>query len=87
VFDYAVTLVREQHSDFGPALATEKLGERDELRVSRETSRSWMVDFGCRASSAGRFISRGCDASPMVNWYRSALVRGFISSTAKCLAN
>ncbi|MGO6930107.1 ISNCY family transposase, partial [Rhizobium ruizarguesonis] len=32
--------------DFGPTLAAEKLAERDGLRVSRETLRSWMVDAG-----------------------------------------
>ncbi|KAA1185243.1 ISNCY family transposase [Rhizobium tropici] len=46
VRDYAVTLVRERYADFGPTLATEKLAERDGLRVSRETVRSWMVDAG-----------------------------------------
>jgi transposase len=46
VREYAVTLVRERYADFGPTLATEKLTERDGLRVSRETVRGWMV--GCR---------------------------------------
>ncbi|CVI63241.1 ISNCY family transposase (plasmid) [Agrobacterium leguminum] len=46
VRDYAVTLVRERYVDFGPTLAAEKLAERDGLRVSRETLRSWMVDAG-----------------------------------------
>lgn len=46
VRDYAVTLVRERYADFGPTLATEKLAERDGLRVSRETLRGWMVDAG-----------------------------------------
>ncbi|PYE43141.1 winged helix-turn helix protein [Rhizobium sp. PP-F2F-G20b] len=46
VRDYAMTLVRERYADFGPTLATEKLAERDGLRVSRETVRSWMVDAG-----------------------------------------
>lgn len=44
--DYAMTLVRERYADFGPTLATEKLTERDGLRVSRETVRGWMVDAG-----------------------------------------
>lgn len=44
--DYAVTLVRERYADFGPTLASEKLAERDGLRVSRETVRRWMVDAG-----------------------------------------
>lgn len=46
VRDYAVTLVRERYADFGPTLASEKLAERDGLRVSRETVRGWMVDAG-----------------------------------------
>jgi len=46
VRDYAVTLVRERYADFGPTLAAEKLAERDGLRVSRETLRSWMADVG-----------------------------------------
>ncbi|PZM11346.1 ISNCY family transposase [Rhizobium tubonense] len=46
VRDYAVAIVRERYADFGPTLAAEKLGERDGLRVSRETLRSWMVDAG-----------------------------------------
>jgi hypothetical protein len=46
VRDYAVTLVRERYADFGPTLAAEKLAERDGLRVSRETLRSWMADAG-----------------------------------------
>jgi transposase len=46
VRDYAMTLVRERYADFGPTLATEKLAERDGLRVSRETVRSWMTDAG-----------------------------------------
>jgi len=46
VRDYAVALVRERYVDFGPTLATEKLAEREGLRVSRETLRSWMVDAG-----------------------------------------
>uniref|UniRef100_UPI000B34DC61 ISNCY family transposase n=1 Tax=Rhizobium sullae TaxID=50338 RepID=UPI000B34DC61 len=35
-----------RYADFGPTLAAEKLAERDGLRVSRETLRSWMVDAG-----------------------------------------
>lgn len=46
VRDYAMTLVRECYADFGPTLAAEKLAERDGLRVSRETVRSWMADAG-----------------------------------------
>jgi hypothetical protein len=46
VRDYAMALVRECYADFGPTLATEKLVERDGLRVSRETVRGWMADTG-----------------------------------------
>ncbi len=46
VRDYAMTLVRERYADFGPTLATEKLAERDGLRVSRETVRGWMAQAG-----------------------------------------
>jgi len=46
VRDYAVTLVRERYAGFGPRLAAEKLAEREGLRVSRETLRSWMADAG-----------------------------------------
>ncbi|WKL23697.1 ISNCY family transposase (plasmid) [Agrobacterium tumefaciens] len=46
VRDYAIALVRERYADFGPTLATEKLTERDGLRVSRETVRGWMSDAG-----------------------------------------
>ena len=49
--NYAVSLVRERYADFGPTLASEKLAERDGLRVSRETLRGWM-------SQAGLWLSR-----------------------------
>ncbi len=51
VRDYVVTVVRKRYTDFGPTLAAEKLAERDGLRVSRETLRSWM-------SEAGLWLSR-----------------------------
>ena len=44
--DHAVTLVREHYADFGPTLAAEKLKDRHDLRVSRETLRSWMIQAG-----------------------------------------
>src|SRR6266550_1235528 len=46
VRDHAVALVREHYADFGPTLAAEKLGERHDLRVSRETLRGWMRRAG-----------------------------------------
>jgi hypothetical protein len=39
----AVRLVQREYRDFGPTLASEYLAERHELRVSRETLRSWMI--------------------------------------------
>jgi transposase len=46
VRDHAVALVREYYPDFGPTLAAEKLGERHDVRVSRETLRGWMRQAG-----------------------------------------
>src|SRR4030095_9828759 len=42
----AVTLVREHYAAFGPPRAAEKLEDRHDLRVSRETLRSWMIQAG-----------------------------------------
>src|SRR3981189_1385364 len=46
VRDHAIALVREYYADFGPTLAAEKLVERPDLRVSRETLRGWMRQAG-----------------------------------------
>src|ERR1700729_2677991 len=46
VRDYAIALVRQYYADFGPTLAAEKLGERHDVRVSRETLRGWMRQAG-----------------------------------------
>ncbi len=37
---------RSQYSDFGPTLASEKLQERDQLEVSDETLRLWLLETG-----------------------------------------
>jgi transposase len=42
----AVELYREQYADFGPTLAAEKMAERDELEVNRETLRRWLIAEG-----------------------------------------
>lgn len=42
----AIELIRQHYSDFGPTLACEKLVERHELTVSRETLRQWMIACG-----------------------------------------
>ena len=54
VRDHAIALVRELYPDFGPTLAAEKLAERHDLRVSRETLRSWMRQAGIWVSRAER---------------------------------
>jgi len=46
VRDYAVALVRERYTDFGPTLAAEKLAEHDGLTVSCKTLRQWMAEAG-----------------------------------------
>ena len=46
VRDHAIALVQELYSDFGPTLAAEKLAERHDLSVSRETLRNWMRQAG-----------------------------------------
>jgi transposase len=54
VRDQAIALVREYYTDFGPTLAAEKLGERHDVRVSRETLRGWMRQAGLWLSRAER---------------------------------
>ena len=46
VREAALAAVRERYADFGPTLAAEKLAERHDLRLSRETLRHWMADAG-----------------------------------------
>ena len=54
VRDHAVDLVRNLYPDFGPTLAAEKLAERHDLSVSRETLRNWMRRAGIWSSRAER---------------------------------
>ena len=54
VREYAIALVRKFYPDFGPTLAAEKLLERHDLRVSRETLRTWMRQAGIWVSRAER---------------------------------
>ncbi|MBW2527378.1 MAG: helix-turn-helix domain-containing protein [Deltaproteobacteria bacterium] len=42
----AVGIVRERYADFGPTLAQEKLREHNQLSVSVETLRQWMIADG-----------------------------------------
>jgi len=46
VRDHAIALVRERYADFGSTFAAEKLAECHDLKVSRETLRSWMRQAG-----------------------------------------
>ena len=52
VRDAAVALVRSAYADFGPTLAAEKLAERHQIQLSRETLRGWMMAAGGSGSSA-----------------------------------
>jgi transposase len=41
-----IKLYRAQYKDFGPTLASEKLLERDGVRISDETLRGWLIEAG-----------------------------------------
>ena len=38
-----LSLIKERYYDFGPTLATEKLDELHDIRISKETVRRWMI--------------------------------------------
>jgi hypothetical protein len=42
----ALGIVRQNYADFGPTFAAEKLAERHQLIVSKETLRRWMLEDG-----------------------------------------
>jgi transposase-like protein len=44
--DKVIQLYRKQYPDFGPTLASEKLLERDGIRVNDETLRMWLIEVG-----------------------------------------
>jgi len=44
--EYVIELVRSRYADFGPSLAAEVLLEKDDVKVSRETLRKWMIEDG-----------------------------------------
>ena len=44
--DQAVALVREHYTDFGPTLASEKLNQLHQLKISRESLRQLMIGAG-----------------------------------------
>ena len=39
-----VNLIKKNYSDFGPTLASEKLLERHQIKMSSETLRKWMIE-------------------------------------------
>ncbi len=43
---YVIEIVRANYHDFGPTLAAEKLVERHEIALSKETLRTWMIEAG-----------------------------------------
>lgn len=49
-----LALLREKYSDFGPTLATEKLGERHQIMISTETVHHWMIADGLWVPHARR---------------------------------
>jgi hypothetical protein len=62
--DPVLNLVREHYSDFGPTLAREKLLERHELLIGRETLRGLMRD--AVASSAPQGGSAATSSAPVL---------------------
>lgn len=76
--DYALVLVRESYSDFGPTLAAEKLVERHRLKVSAETLRKWMIEDGLWKNRAQRRSIRLARKAP-------AASSGWISALSAAL--
>ena len=46
VKDKVLKLFKDKYSDFGPTLASEKLFERDRIKVNDETLRLWLIEKG-----------------------------------------
>jgi hypothetical protein len=44
--DKTLKLFKDKYSDFGPTLASEKLFERDKIKVNDETLRLWLIEGG-----------------------------------------
>lgn len=42
--DHVIEIVKAQYHDFGPTFATEKLLERQGIKISHETVRTWMIE-------------------------------------------
>lgn len=41
-----IGIIKKSYQGFGPSLISEKLGERDKIKVSNETVRKWMIEEG-----------------------------------------
>ena len=54
VREFTLELIREHYADFGPTLAREKLIERHQFAVSKETLRQWMTEAGIWTSRRER---------------------------------
>jgi hypothetical protein len=52
--DHVLDLVRAHYADFGPTFAREKLIERHQVAVSKETLRKWMIEAGLWTSRRER---------------------------------
>jgi len=46
VKDKVIRLYKEKYKGFGPTLATEKLLELDDIKISKETLRNWLIESG-----------------------------------------
>ena len=53
---YAIAIVREKYSDFGPTLAAEKLFEKHSISISKETLRLWMIEEAMWATRTQRIV-------------------------------
>ncbi len=56
-----VELMKEQHADFGPTLASEKLSEHQDCRVSPQTTEADMMTLRGYLARHGRVVSRCSD--------------------------
>lgn len=67
-------LVRERYADFGPTLAREKLIERHQLAIGKETLRQWMTEAGIWISRSERknvSFNHAVGAIALASWCRS----------------
>jgi hypothetical protein len=67
-----VQILRAQYADFGPTLAMEKLAERHQITLAKETVRRIQMPPACgsRASCVRRrSSSRGCDGRVWASWF------------------